>query len=93
VCLCLSLYVCLCVCVCDSTKQMIVDVVRCQKSGDSLVDVLRRSVTPDEVSHLTPVLPVHMCRHTLIAVTQSPKTTMAKLWCVLNAAAQVISDT
>jgi len=58
-----SLYVCLCVCVCDSTKQMIVDVVRCQKSGDSLVDVLRRSVTPDEVSHLTPVLPVHTCRH------------------------------
>jgi len=29
----------------------------------------------------------------LIAVTQSPKMTMAKLWCVLNVAAQVISDT
>jgi len=32
-----------------STKQMIVDVIRCQKSGENLTDILSHSVTPDEV--------------------------------------------
>ena len=69
VCLCLyeslflSLSLCLyvCVSVCDSTKQMIVDVIRCQKSGDSLVDILRHSVTPDEASHKSLVMTSLMC--------------------------------
>ena len=38
-----------CVRVCASTKQMIVEVVRCQKSGDNLVQILRQPVTHDEV--------------------------------------------
>jgi len=28
---------------------MIVDVVRCQKSGDNIVNILQQPVTPDEV--------------------------------------------
>ena len=47
VCVCLSVSVCMCLCV--STKQMIVDVIRCQTSGDDLVDILRRPVTHAEV--------------------------------------------
>ena len=43
----LCVYVCVYVCV--STKQMLVDVIRCQKSGDNLVDILKQRVTDDEV--------------------------------------------
>jgi len=35
---------------------MIVDVVRCQKSGDNLVDILKQPVTADEVRRCLSVI-------------------------------------